>query len=254
MDSKCSLYVLYGGDIICKYANELNVGMDESGPIQLANPIFLIQHPKGLLLWDSGLPDSYINQPEGIDAWIFNLKMKTTVLSQLNSIGITPDDIDYFALSHCHNDHTGNAHYFLKSTLIIQEKEYQYAFHSYPLPYNYSEYEGFKNRNIKQLKGDFDLFGDGAIQFISTPGHTPGHQSLLVNLSETGYILISGDVSYYQKNYDNNGIPSFNYNPEQSLASIKRVKLLEQKYNAKLWIQHDKDNYEQLMKAPQFYQ
>lgn len=248
------LYVLYGGDIICRDVAQLNSGMELSGEIALANPIFLIEHPQGRVLWDSGLSDSLIHTPEGVEAWIFHLKMQKTVLGQLAQLGLQPSDIDYFAFSHVHNDHTGNAHYFKSATLVMQEKEYDLAFNTMPRPYNYADFEALQHAKVLKLKGDYDLFGDGLVQFISTPGHTAGHQSLYVKLEDTGAVIISGDISYYEENFRNKSVPTYNTDHGQSLASIEKIEYWVQSHQAQLWIQHDKDQFERLKLSPQFYQ
>lgn len=248
------LYVLYAGDIICRDVSQLNEGYSDTGEITLANPIFLIQHPKGWVMWDAGLSDELINEKAGVEAWIFHLSMKKTVMSQLNEIGIHPNDVDYFAFSHIHNDHTGNANYFKSAKLIMQKKEYDIAFDSAKKPFNYNDYNELENSEVIKLNGDFDLFGDGTIQFISTPGHTAGHQSLLLKLEETGAIIISGDIAYYEENYQNKGIPTFNTNKEDSLASIHKIKQLVEKENSQLWIQHDQKHFETLKLSPNYYE
>lgn len=248
------LYVLYAGDIICRDISQLNEGFTDKGEIALANPIFLIHHPKGLLIWDSGLPDDLVDVEGGVEAWIFHLSMKKTVWAQLEEIGIHPGDIDYFAFSHIHNDHTGNANYFKSATLIMQEKEYDIAFDPNNRPFNYHDYKELKHSKVNKLNGDYDLFGDGTIQFISTPGHTPGHQSLLVKLKETGSVVISGDIAYYNENYQKSGIPTFNTSREGSLSSLEKIKQLVKSENAQLWIQHDKENFKTLKLSPDYYQ
>ncbi len=247
------LYVLYAGDIICKDVSQLNEGASNTKEIALANPIFLIKHPKGWVMWDAGLSDNLIHQKEGVDAWIFHLSMSKTVLSQFEEIGIHPSDVDYFAFSHIHNDHTGNANYFKSAKLIIQQKEYDIAFNPNKRPFNYDDYKELENSEVIKLNGDYDLFGDGTVQFIATPGHTAGHQSLLLNLENTGAIIISGDIAYYEENYLKKGIPTFNTNKEDSLISIGKIKQLVESENAQLWIQHDKKHFETLKISPNYY-
>ena len=248
------LYVLYGGDVICRDVSQLNEDLPASGEIELANPIFLIQHPKGWIMWDAGLPDELINQKDGVEAWIFHLSMKKTVMAQFEEIGIHPNDVDYFAFSHIHNDHTGNANYFKSAKLIMQEKEYDIAFNPDKRPFNYDDYKELKKLEVIKLNGDYDLFGDGTIQFISTPGHTAGHQSLLLKLEDTGSVIISGDIAYYEENYQNKGIPTFNTNKEDSLTSIEKIKQLVKNENAQLWIQHDKEHFKTLKLSPNYYE
>ena len=217
-----NLYVFNGGDIICRDISQLNKGVNINGEIDLANPVFLIKHPKRNLLWDSGLPDTLVNKAGGEKAWIFLLALKKTLISQLAEINMHNTDIDYFAFSHIHNDHTGNANYFKSAILIMQEKEYDIAFNKEKKPNNYIDYNELQNAKTVKLNGDHDLFGDGTVQFISTPGHTPGHHSLLVKLPQSGNVIISGDISYYQEHYEQLGIPTFNTSEEESLASIKK--------------------------------
>jgi glyoxylase-like metal-dependent hydrolase (beta-lactamase superfamily II) len=252
--SMLKLYVLDGGDIICRDVAQLNSGMPVSGEIELANPVFLIQHPKGSIMWDAGLSDDLIRMKEGVEAWIFHLSLKKTLIAQLAEIGMQPEDIQYIAFSHMHNDHTGNASYYKHATLIMQEKEYNIAFDPNNRPYNYSDYKDLENAKAIKLNGDHDFFGDGTVRFISTPGHTPGHQSLLISLPETGPIIISGDVSYYRENYANRAVPTYNSNREESLASIEKLERLVKEHKAQLWIQHDKDQFAELKHSPLFYQ
>lgn len=248
------LYVFNGGDIICRDIAQLNSTLSTTGEKELANPVYLIHHPKGLLFWDSGLSDDLIHQKEGVEPWIFHLSLKKTLLSQLEEIGVQPADIDYFAFSHVHLDHTGNANYFKTSTLIMQEKEYNIAFNKDNKPFNYSDYQDLESSEAIKLNGDYDLFGDGSVQFISTPGHTPGHQSLLVNLKETGPILISGDICYYQESFQQKGVAKFNSSYKESLSSIEKIRTLMEHTKAQLWVQHDKDQYDSLKHSPLFYQ
>lgn len=247
------LYVLYGGDIICRDSSWLNKGLELEGEIALANPVFLIHHPKGRILWDSGLPDKLFDVPQGIEPWIFHLSMKKRLIDQLADLGLKPKDIDYFALSHTHVDHTGNARYFASSTLIIQEKEYTLAFESENKLSNYADIEPLKSSKVIKLNGDYDFFGDGTVLFISTPGHTAGHQSILLRLSNTGNIVISGDVTYYKKSYLQMGIPTFNHDEANSLSSIHKLQKLVKDENAQLWIQHDKEQFSTLRLSPEFY-
>jgi N-acyl homoserine lactone hydrolase len=248
------LYVLDGGDIICRDNSQLNKNMPSKSEVALANPIFLIHHPKGTVLWDAGLPDALVSQKNGVEAWIFHLSLKKTLISQLTDIGFSPERIDYFAFSHTHVDHTGNANYFKNSILVMQKLEFAIAFDEHKKPYNYDDYKELKNCRKLLLDGDQDLFGDGTVRFIFTPGHTPGHQSLIVTLKETGPVIISGDVSYYTKHYKSRAVPVFNVNAKDSLTSIEKLSSLQKELHAQLWIQHDKQNYQSLKHSPLFYQ
>jgi N-acyl homoserine lactone hydrolase len=104
------------------------------------------------------------------------------------------------------------------------------------------------------LEGDKDLFGDGSLTIIATPGHTPGHQSLLVHLEKTGYVVLSGDVVHFQSNWDNRRVAGFNFDKGQSSASMEKIaRILEDKH-AQLWINHDKPSSDARRHAPDFYE
>ena len=248
------LYVLYAGSMVCTDASQLNDNLTQPESVPLANPIFLIEHPKGYLLWDTGLSDELIHEEEEVKNWIFQLRMHKTVKEQLDEIGVKPADIDYLAFSHMHIDHTGNASYFKSATVVMQENEYNVAFDRTNKPYNYADYEVLKDSKVIKIKGDYDLFGDGSVQLIATPGHTVGHQSLLVQLEETGPVIISGDITYYQESYLSNGLPTFNVNRAQSKASLEKIKKLVEEQKAQLWIQHDQAQFDSLKLSPEYYQ
>lgn len=248
------LYVLYAGSMICTDASQLNDKLTRPEKVSLANPIFLIKHPKGNLLWDTGLPDGLIHEKQGMENWIFQLRMHKTVKEQLDELGLSPEDIDYLAFSHMHIDHTGNANLFNSATVIMQEKEYDVAFNTANIPHNYTDYEALKNSKAIKINGDYDLFGDGSVQLIATPGHTAGHQSLLVQLEETGPVILSGDIAYYEESYVNNGLPSFNADREQSIASLEKIKKMVEEQKAQLWIQHDQVQFDSLKLSPACYQ
>ncbi len=110
------------------------------------------------------------------------------------------------------------------------------------------------DQNVEMLSGDRDVFGDGSVTIISTPGHTPGHQSLLVKLPKTGALILTGDLVHFQNMWDNKIVPPFNFNQQQSLASIKRVVKLVAEHKAQLWIGHDRDRTARIDRAPKFYE
>jgi glyoxylase-like metal-dependent hydrolase (beta-lactamase superfamily II) len=106
---------------------------------------------------------------------------------------------------------------------------------------------------VKKLEGDYDVFGDASATLISTPGHTPGHQSLLVKLPKTGAVLLSGDAVHFKDNWDKRRVPAGNTSKEQTLASMTRVAEVMAKEKTQLWINHDKAQGDTLKHAPAFY-
>ena len=156
--------------------------------VDMSDPCFLIVHPRGTLLWETGLNDAVYNRPEGGGAK--HDKIDKSLKSQLAAVGYQPKDITYLAISHLHGDHSGNANDYAGSTWIAQKAERDYMF-SQGLPANIhpDEYAALKNSKTKLITGDYDVFGDGSVMLILTPGHTPGHQSLLVKLPKTGAVM-----------------------------------------------------------------
>lgn len=236
-------HVIDAGQMICTDGSQLSAKYAAQSEIPLANPLLLIEHPKGLVLWDTGLPDALAAEKDGIQNWIFHLRHQQTVQSQLKNLGYTPDDIDYLVFSHMHVDHTGNANLFSSATLVLQEAEYQAAFLSNERPMNYEDYRALADSEVIRVEGDHDLFGDGRLMLISTPGHTPGHQSLLLDTGKQK-LLLSGDISYTMDHFEHEGIPTFNYNADQSLQSIHKIKMMMEVHRPELWIQHDPQHFE----------
>jgi glyoxylase-like metal-dependent hydrolase (beta-lactamase superfamily II) len=243
------MYVLDCGRLTAKDQSRWTPGVNVGQPRELSNNCYLLQHARGTLLWETGVPDAVIEQRDGVTSpngavvWFRDKRLA----SQLESLGVKPNDITYVAVSHTHGDHVGNAKVFAKSKILIQKLEHEFALRATPQPFS-------DKQHFELLAGDRDVFGDGSVTIISTSGHTPGHQSLLVKLPKTGAVILSGDLVHFQYMWDNKIVPSFNFNQEQSLASIDRVAKLIAEHNAQLWIGHDKDNTAKVNRAPQFYQ
>ncbi len=184
-----------------------------------------------------------------------NFSVPKTLKSQLDSIGLNFSDITYLAFSHLHLDHTGNAKYFSKSTWLVQEVDYALAFSEAATKHGYkpADYNHLKEVPVIKLKGDHDVFGDGSVVLISTPGHSVGHQSLFVDLPKTGPVVLSGDLYHYRKNRENYVIPTYNSKKETIHSFVKIDNLLTQT-KAQLWIAHDKEQFDQLKHAPEFYE
>ena len=107
---------------------------------------------------------------------------------------------------------------------------------------------------VTKLEGDRDIFGDGSIVILSTPGHTPGHQSLLVKLPKTGEVILSGDAVHFRSNWENRGVPANNFSKEETLASMQKIADRLARDHAQLWINHDKAQRDTLKMSPEFYE
>jgi N-acyl homoserine lactone hydrolase len=239
------LYVLDCGEAHAPDQSRWSPGVNVGKPIDISDNCYLIHHKQGWMLWDTGVSDSIAAMPEPAPGPIPWRRTKT-LASQLAAIGVRPADIRYVGISHTHADHVGNVDLFPSATVLIQKSEYQWAFAADKKPFSASH-------PTEQLDGDHDVFGDGSVMIISTPGHTPGHESLLVDLPNTGWLLLSGDVAHFRDNFDNRRVPSGNTDKEKSLTSMQRVADIIAEYHAQFWINHDAAQTAQTRHAPEFY-
>jgi glyoxylase-like metal-dependent hydrolase (beta-lactamase superfamily II) len=228
---------------------------EQVGVTDFADPCFLVVHPRGTMLWDVGIiPDDQI-KPGGVEVTAANgVNLATkTLRSQLRELGFTARDITYLAISHGHSDHIANANEYAASTLLIQKAESESLFSSdaekQPL---FAVYRALKSSKTMKLEGDHDVFGDGTVVLKSTPGHTPGHQSLFLKLAKTGPVLLTGDLYHYAAERTLKKIRLAD-NQAQTWAARAAMDELLQKTGAQLWIQHDMLANAKLKKSPLYY-
>jgi len=256
--AEIKLYVLDCGTVQARDLSLFNPKVDKGMKMDMAVPCYVIEHPtKGTLVWDSGLSDNFFNEKNGVEIYqgAFNLSVNKTMLSQLQEIGIDADKITYFAPSHLHIDHSGNANYFANSTLLMQKVEYDIAFSEDAKKYDFdiNNYSQLKTSKYIALQGDYDVFGDGSAVILSTPGHSPGHQSLYLKLKETGPIILSGDLYHFEKNRQDYGIPVWN-DKKLTIRSFAKIDTIIDQTSAKLWIQHDPEDAKVMRMSPEYYQ
>jgi N-acyl homoserine lactone hydrolase len=216
---------------------------------------YLIVHPKGTLMWDTGaIPDSALNA-DGSPLTKGLFTASKTLKSQLAAAGFAPEAITYLGLSHYHSDHTANANDFARATWLVQQPEREAMFAEKPPGITQlAQYAALKNSKTQILKGeDYDVFGDGTVVIKPAYGHTPGHQVLYVKLAKTGPVLLAGDLYHYQEERSTSKVPTFEFNKEQSLASRTVVEAFLKKTGAQLWIEHDLANFAKLKKSPGYY-
>jgi glyoxylase-like metal-dependent hydrolase (beta-lactamase superfamily II) len=242
------IYVLDCGHISAADQSRWSPGVNVGVPIELSDNCYLIHHPQGWFLWDTGLPDALAATPEGSTAANGALRVQRTktLAGQLDELGVKPADIKAMAISHTHPDHIGNVELFPQAMLYVQKAEYEWPGGEGAPRFN-------ANHPVTLLEGDRDVFGDGSVVIISTPGHTPGHQCLLVRLPKTGTIVLSGDAVHFKANWDNRRVPPFNSDKEQSAASMQHIADILAKENGQLWINHDKPQTDVQKKPPEFY-
>ena len=210
--------------------------------VQFVFSCYLVKHGDDYLLWDTG---HAMTTP--------NVAPKVSLVDLLAKIDLKPEQIKYVGISHYHADHTGQVASFPKATLLIGAREWDAITAPKPAEgVNYKPFEGWiKGENkVEPLTLDKDVFGDGSVMVLRTPGHTPGHQSLLVKLPQTGNIILSGDAVHFRENYESVGVPAFNYDRAQTIASIERIKKLVATFKANLIIQHDARDVDKLPAFP----
>ena len=249
------LYVLNCGEARIPDVSPWSPGVNVGQPAVFSDNCYLIQHGKDWMLWDSGYPDALAATPEGVvgarNSRAFRSK---TLVAQLAEIGVTPAQISHLAFSHSHGDHVGNANLFTSATLYIQSAEYDAAFGPEPAKYGFvpANYDKLRASPTIKLNGDHDVFGDGSVTILSTPGHTPGHQSLLVRLPKSGAVVLSGDMAHFFDNFVARRVPGFNFDLEQSRQSMDKIDAVVKAEHAQLWINHDAKQSATLPHAPEF--
>lgn len=218
---------------------------------------YLIKHGKDWLLWDTGLPKKYLRGP--ITEGSFTTKLNRTVVQQLADLGLKPSDIKYVAVSHSHFDHSGQVNDFPNATLIIQRAELaamantKKAAEHYIAPDLYSSHiTNGELRRVRVIEGDTDLFGDGTLTTLLTPGHTPGSMALLIKMKNSGSYVLSGDQWHFTENYKRRQVPTWNYDHAETMSSGQKLDAVLAKENAKLIIQHEPADNLKLPKPPKF--
>jgi N-acyl homoserine lactone hydrolase len=253
------MYVLECGESMTKDVSaNWSPGVDVGVAREFSDNCYLIQHGDRLLLWDSGMSDAIAAKPEGVTAasGLLTLWVRKPLASQLRQLGIAPSDITDVAFSHFHSDHVGNANLFTSATLYIQEAEYDAAFGPNAAQFNFAPalYEKLRSSPTVKLNGDHDVFGDGSVVILSTPGHTPGHQCLLVHLPQRGAVVLSGDMVHFQENWTHRRVPARNFDKQKTVQSMDRIAALLESEHAELWINHDKAQSASMPKAPEAVQ
>ena len=243
------LYILNCGEGVAGDISRWSPGLNEGKSMDFVDNCYLIKHAQGWFLWDTGIPDAVAAMPNGLapaDPKAVFWHRPKTLAAQLDELGVKPSDIKAMAVSHTHPDHIGNVEMFPAAMLYVQKLEYDW-----PGANNAPRFK--PEHPVMKLEGDHDVFGDGSLRLISTPGHTPGHQSLVVKLPKTGTLVLTGDAVHFKDNWDNRRVPGGNTDKDETLASMQRIADFLSKEQAKLWINHDKVQTDTLKHAPEFY-
>ncbi|PYR48408.1 MAG: MBL fold metallo-hydrolase [Acidobacteria bacterium] len=234
----------------------------EVGETRMSVPCFLVEHPAGTLMWDLGvIPDAVVEaQPQGARSSVnptVGAVVTRTLRSQLAQIGSSPGDITYFAISHAHRDHSANANAFARAVWLVRpaEREFMWADNNSRVdPSFYTELKS--TTSVRLLTADeHDVFGDGRVVIKAAPGHTPGHQVLIVRLPSTGSAMLSGDLYHYpQERTLRRAPPDNEFDVRQSAASRASIEEYLRKTKTRLWIEHDFAANAKLRKSPAYYE
>ena len=249
------LYVFDCGVITGMDPKLFNFKREELADTRMSVPCFLIVDPKGTLMFDVGaIPDAdFKGDHTPITESYFT--STRTLRSQLAQIGYHASDITYLAMSHYHADHTANANEFASSTWLVRQVERDSMFAEKPpqiaAPRTYDKLKDSKTIIIST--DEYDVFGDGKVIIKFAPGHTAGHQVLIVKLANTGNVMLAGDLYHYPEERKLNRVTAYEYDAKQTLASRAMIEAYCKQTNTQLWIEHDFAGNAKLKKAPKFY-
>jgi glyoxylase-like metal-dependent hydrolase (beta-lactamase superfamily II) len=265
------LYVFSSG-----WLGPINKSMLQSGgegKISVPVAFFLIKHPKGNVLFDTGNNDKVITDPTywGPLAAMLSAASRNpdvAIDTQLDKIGVKPSDVNYVILGHMHLDHAGNLGKFRTATVVYQRDEMVNAF--WPKPgfsagYILSDFSQLRSavgspqpntQKVIELEGDLDLFGDGSVYIHRQVGHTPGSQMALVRLPKTGSVILTSDTCYLMDNLQKDILPSVGlaYSPSGILDGYAWIKRLMSAEGADVIFAHDPDTFNKHKHAPEFYE
>lgn len=207
-------------------------------------PCYLIRHPKGDLIWDTGLPQGDTPAP-GASA--------PTLIDQLKQLDLTLSDIEFLSLSHSHFDHAGNAGKFAASTWIVDPDEKAYAF-SEAARKNAKQFAAYSaletSKTVLIEAPTYDVFGDASVVIYQAPGHTPGHTVLLVRLKGAGPVLLTGDLWHIAESRSTRRVPRFNTSRADTLKTMDMVETLARDTKARVILEHVPEDFDSLPKFP----
>jgi len=251
------LYVFDCGYLINLSPETYNLTRQDVPDPTMSVACFLVIHPGGALIFDTGLGDKLVGRPPYLTkrgATTSQVVLKT-LSSQMAEVGYVPDKIKYLVLSHMHFDHVGNANDFAGSstTWLVQRVERDAMFGDTVQPQAINpDYSALRNARTQLLNGDHDVFGDGTVLIKSTPGHTVGHQVLFVKLPKTGAVVLSGDLYHYPGERTLNRMPD-REKTAGTPESRAKIEALVKETGAQLWIGHDIVTFAKLKKSPEYY-
>jgi N-acyl homoserine lactone hydrolase len=247
------LYAMDCGHFHVKDAARFSDTHDYDGQARdLVDPCYLIRHPSGDLIWDFGIPPRMaLAKPDPKAP--STITLTRTLEQQLGDLGLVPDDIEFIAISHSHYDHLGSVALFPDARWITSKAERDWMFRDEARQAeNFGDYAILQNSLTLQIDNGkpFDVFRDGSVQIIQAPGHTPGHQVLLVKTAKSGNVILAGDMWHLAEAREKRTVPAFNFDKAQTLASMDKVEALAKEYDARVIRQHVPEDFAALPKFP----
>ena len=208
----------------------------EEGKTKVPACVFLIDHPNGFTLFDTGFSDRFVGLQEGLGK-IVDMPEEHPIADRLRALEVDPADIQWIVNSHLHLDHAGGNHLLPNATIVIQDSEWEFGFSGKDSAYATEDFD--TGQPVKRITGEHDLYGDGSVILFPTPGHTPGHQSARV-LTATGEAVLAGDCCNFRRSLDEMRMPDQVYNADHYRGSLSKLSDLR-RAGAKIFFGHDPD-------------
>jgi len=241
----------------------ITMGRDVGTMFEIPVPFFLITHPKGNVLYDTGNAKELAIDARGhwgavVDVYEPVMSEDQYVVNQLAKVGLKPEDITHIVLSHLHLDHAGGLRDFPHAKVYVQREELQWAYTpdfyqkaayiraDFDVSPNWVLIEGWR-------EDPYDLFGDGLIELWFTPGHTPGHQTMVVKLENSGPMMLTGDACYTTEILNEDVLPGLVWSCGEAVKSIKRIRYANDVLGIKIVTGHDPDGWKKFKLAPEYY-
>ena len=265
LSSSLRLYVFDCGVLHIADVTSFGLKAEEVAASDLSVPCFLVVHPKGTLMWETGTVPDGAWVPNGkqvayqvvlSDSQRYEVTMVKSLTQQLAEVGYSPADVNYLALSHYHFDHTANANQFVNATWLVPQEDRDAMFAKTPPDLTQpSTYAALRDRKTIIIRSDdYDIFGDGTVVIKRAPGHTPGHQVLYLKLAKTGGVILSGDLYHYPEERTLDRVPTFEFAAKETRETRVAIEAFVKKSGAQLWIQHDLRENSKLKKLPNYYE
>ena len=208
----------------------------ETGKTKVPACVFLIDHPDGLALFDTGFSDRFVGLEKGLGK-IVDMPAEHPVAARLRAMEVDPGSINWIINSHLHLDHAGGNHLLPNATVIVQDSELDFGFTGEDGAYATEDFD--TGQTIRRISGEHDLYGDGSVILFPTPGHTPGHQSARVRTA-TGEAVLAGDCCNFRRSLDEMRMPDQVYNADHYRGSLTRLSELR-RAGAQIFYGHDPD-------------